>query len=39
MEIKITRDNINEYINGNFNAVTKINWQAGELNETVIKTL
>ena len=37
MEIYITKDNINKYINGNFDGVSRINWGAGELNETVIK--
>ena len=37
MEITITRKNINEYISGNFDAVTRIVWRAGELNETFIK--
>ena len=37
MEKVINHDNINDYMNGEFKDITKIMWQAGELNETIIK--
>ncbi len=36
MEIKITRDNIHQYLNGRFDEIIKIHWEAGELDKKVI---